>query len=306
MCSGFVIAGTIERGRAGIGCAGCSDRLLELAFHLHDVQHLVQEPGIHSCQLVHLIDGVPLPESTGNGKDPLVSRLGELSVQVLEGETVPGKTLGTHIQHPDGLLEHLLEGSPDGHHLTHGFHLRPKDGADLSELDEIPSRELEDDVIQGWLETGHGLPGHGIPELGEAVPQGKLGSDEGKGIPGGLGGKGRAPAQPGVHLDDPVILGMGVKGELDVALPHDTEMADDLDGDGTELEHLAGRKGLDRGHHHTFPGMDPHGIHVLHGTDHDAVVVAVPHHLVLQLLPSPEIFLDQYLAGMGECLAGKL
>src|SRR2546428_2619832 len=41
--------------------------------------------------------------------------------------------------------------------------------------------------------------------------------------------------------------------------------------------------------------MDPHWIHVLHVADYDAIVIAIPHDFVFDLLPLLEIFLDQDL-----------
>jgi len=56
---------------------------------------------------------------------------------------------------------------------------------------------------------------------------------------------------------------------------------------------------LDRGDHDALAGVDPHGVHVLHGADDHAVVLAVPHHLVLQLLPAEHALLDEHLVDAG-------
>ena len=45
----------------------------------------------------------------------------------------------------------------------------------------------------------------------------------------------------------------------------------------------------------TLAGVDSHGVEVLHVTDDDAVVVGVPHDLVLVLLPSEDGLLDEDL-----------
>ncbi len=42
-------------------------------------------------------------------------------------------------------------------------------------------------------------------------------------------------------------------------------------------------------------GVDPHAQHVLHVADHHAVVVLVPHHFVLDLLPVADVLLNQDL-----------
>ena len=41
--------------------------------------------------------------------------------------------------------------------------------------------------------------------------------------------------------------------------------------------------------------MDPHRIQVFHIADYDAIVIAIPHYFVFDLLPLLEVFLDQDL-----------
>ncbi len=57
-----------------------------------------------------------------------------------------------------------------------------------------------------------------------------------------------------------------------------------------------------RSAYYALPCVYAHGIQVLHVADDDAVVVAVPHHLVLVLFPSEDRFLDEDLvyAGVGK------
>ena len=43
--------------------------------------------------------------------------------------------------------------------------------------------------------------------------------------------------------------------------------------------------------------MDSHGVKILHIADSDAVIVLVTHHLILQLLPTLQTFVDDYLGG---------
>src|SRR2546426_9286933 len=41
--------------------------------------------------------------------------------------------------------------------------------------------------------------------------------------------------------------------------------------------------------------MDPHRIHVFHIADYDAIIIAIPHDFVFDLLPLLEVLLDQDL-----------
>ena len=52
---------------------------------------------------------------------------------------------------------------------------------------------------------------------------------------------------------------------------------------------------LRRRDHDGVPGVDAHRVEVLHVADRDAGIGRIPHHLVLDLLPSPQRALDQDL-----------
>ena len=67
------------------------------------------------------------------------------------------------------------------------------------------------------------------------------------------------------------------------------------DGDRAQQLILGVIERLRRRHHDRIAGVDAHGIDVLHVAYRDAVVAGVAHHLVLDLFPSLEAFLDQYL-----------
>ena len=55
-------------------------------------------------------------------------------------------------------------------------------------------------------------------------------------------------------------------------------------------------QGLGRRHHDAVAGMHPHRVDVLHVADGDAIVRPIPHHLVLDLLPTGHATFDQNLA----------
>jgi len=70
---------------------------------------------------------------------------------------------------------------------------------------------------------------------------------------------------------------------------------DGLDGGVAQplMVHIAER--LCGSYYYGLPGMDAHGIKVLHVADDDAVVLGIPHDLVLELLPAQDRLLDQHL-----------
>lgn len=73
-----------------------------------------------------------------------------------------------------------------------------------------------------------------------------------------------------------------------MGLPH-------LKGGGPELEVLAVGEGLRGGHHDRVPRVHAQRVKVLHIAHCNAVVAAVAHHLVLDLLPAPQVLVDQDL-----------
>ena len=74
------------------------------------------------------------------------------------------------------------------------------------------------------------------------------------------------------------------------------------DGELAQRVVLAVGERLARRDHNALARVHAHGIEVLHVAHHDAVVVAVAHHLVLDLLPADEVFLDQDLRAVRQRL----
>ena len=105
----------------------------------------------------------------------------------------------------------------------------------------------------------------------------------------------------GIHLDHHHAPCVRVDGELHVgAAGFDTDLAQDGDGGvAQELVFLVG-EGLRRRHGDGVAGVNPHRVEILDGADDDAVVLAVPHHLHLELLPAEQRLVDQKFAGGGK------
>ena len=137
--------------------------------------------------------------------------------------------------HPEPLLDSLLDGATDGHNLAYRLHT----GADLTrhsgKLAEVPSGDLADDVIECWLKEGRSGLRDTILQLMESVSHTELGSHKGERIAGGLRGECRGAAQASINLDNAIVLTLGVQGVLDVTLTHYAYMADDADGNVAEL-----------------------------------------------------------------------
>jgi len=88
---------------------------------------------------------------------------------------------------------------------------------------------------------------------------------------------------------------MRLQGELDVAPTLDSQPPDYLDaGRAQHLVFLVAQC-LAWRHHDAVSGVDTHGVQVFHVADGDAIVRAVPHHLVFDLFPTDQRAFQQYL-----------
>ncbi len=208
---------------------------------------------------------------------------------------LPVQAVLADLRPPDGLHQRHLEAGGDGHDLAGGLHLGTQGARGVGKLVEGPFRQLHHDVIQGGLEAGAGLAGDVVFDFVQGVPQGDFRRELGDGIARGLGGQGGGPGDPGIDLNDGVFKAHGVQGQLDVAAAHNAQMGDDVQGGGAEHLKLPVRQGLGGGHHDGIPGVDPHGVQILHGAHGDDVAHGVPHGLKLDFLPAENGLFNQHL-----------
>ena len=151
--------------------------------------------------------------------------------------------------HAESFLQGFLEGAADGHHLAHRLHRRAKLALHTVELGEVPAGYFYHHVVEGRLEEGTRGLRHRVLQFEEAVAQSQLGGDECQGIARSLRGQCRRTAQTGIHLDDAIVLAVGVEGILHVTLTDDADVTDNLDGQCAQLVILRVGQRLARGHH---------------------------------------------------------
>ncbi len=85
-----------------------------------------------------------------------------------------------------------------------------------------------------------------------------------------------------------------MKGELNVrSAGLYPDLADDVDRSIPHDLIFFVRQGLRRGNRDAVAGVDPHGVQVLDRADDDHVVLEVPHHLQLELLPPDHRLFEQ-------------
>jgi len=141
---------------------------LDLIFHGQDIFHAVEEVGLYACDPGDLL---PLPsplQGNVNGKDPLVCGLGQKGVQLLIsplGVLAGVSQLLVYVQRADGLLDGLLQASPNGHYLPRGLHGCGQALVGLDKFVKGPAGYLGHHIIDSRLEGGRRLLGHIIPDL---------------------------------------------------------------------------------------------------------------------------------------------
>ena len=277
--------------------------LLQLVLDPDDVLQLLEEPAVDLRQLVDALDGVPVLQRVRDDEDALVGRMGERGVDVVDLELlVRDEAVHALSDHPQALLDHFLEVTADGHHLADRLHARSQLARDALELAQVPARYLADDIVERRLEAGRRALGHVVLQLVQTVAEAELRGYERERVAGGLGRQRRRAAQTRVDLDHAVVLRVRVEGVLHVALADHADVADDLDRQLAQLVVLGVRQRLRRGDDDALAGVDAQRVEVLHVADRDAVVVAVAHDLVLDLLPALERLFDEYLRRVRERL----
>mmetsp|Transcript_52612 Transcript_52612/g.72934 ORF Transcript_52612/g.72934 Transcript_52612/m.72934 type:complete len:243 (+) Transcript_52612:516-1244(+) len=214
-------------------------------FELVQAMELGQEPAVDVGEAMDIRHVHAKLESLRNGPKPYRGGVAKLLLHLLlqfwPGCTDPSpfqlnliacriEAGACLVDHTQGLLDGLLEGSADGHDFAHALHGGADAGVHRGELLEVPAGHLGYHVVQRRLEAGSGAARHAVPELRQVVAQSKLGGHIGQRIPCGLGGEGTAAGEPGVHLDDAELGAFGIDSILDVAFAHDAQVPDDLQG----------------------------------------------------------------------------
>ena len=265
---------------------------------LHEFAHLLDEIRLDAGELEDLLVRgalaqrlVHLEVALGGGRGEHLQQLVEgLLVEVL-GEAEAGAAA---LERADGLLERLLVGLADRHHLADGLHLRAELVLDAAELLERPARELEHHVVAG----GRVFLERAVAPVGDLVHRHaarELGGDERDREAGRLGGERGGARRAGVDLDDHDAARLRIVGELDVGAADDADLLDDAESVAAEalLELLVDRE--ERRGAVGVARVDADGVDVLDEADRDHLVLRVADDLDLELLPVEDRLLDEAL-----------
>ena len=158
--------------------------------HRRDVGQLAEEPLVNLGQFVNPVDRPTFLQSRLHGKQSRVGRSLQLRLQrdrvVDQMREFPFQTIQRRVHHAAGFLDDFLKGPPDGHDFADTQHGRTELVADARELLEVPSRHLDDAVVQAGFEARRGRLGDGVPDRDQILPEGDFSRDVGQRVPRGL------------------------------------------------------------------------------------------------------------------------
>jgi len=266
---------------------------------------LGEEPQVDARALRHVLHGQARLQRPLDLEHPLRGRTAESRSQgfrvglgeAILGGRADGPPRPLDFQSAETLLERFLEGAADRHHLPHRLHLRGQDRIGGGKLLEGEPGDLHHHVVQHRLEGGGSGPGDVVGQFVESVPHRQLGPDPRNRVAGGLGGEGAGAGHAGVHLDDQLLARARIDRELDIApTRRDADFPDDAAGRVAHDLVFAVAQSHRGRHGDRVPGVHPHGVNVLNGTDDDDVVRRVAHHLELELFPSDDALLHEHRA----------
>ena len=203
--------------------------LLQFVLDVNDMLQALQEPYVNLCQFLDALHGISLFESLCNSEDTQVGGVLQFVVEIVEtGVVVTHKSVHSLTNHAQSLLYHLLKRATYCHNLANRLHRRTDKTAHSGKLGQVPTGNLAYHIVELRSYVCR-VGGSHLTNLVEGITKGNLCSNKSERITCCLGSKGGRTRQTGVHLDDAVVVGLGIKGKLDVALTHDFEMAHTVD-----------------------------------------------------------------------------
>ena len=263
--------------------------LHETAFHENDVLDLVDEEEVDLGDAVDVFRIDAAAQSFGHHENSFVIDAGEEAADIIEGLAIQlfeVQVSFAHFQGAEGFEEGTFQGAIERHDFAGGFHL----GADFAicqgEFFEWPSWEFAYHIVDGRFEASFCIFGDGVGDFIQVEAQSDLRCYFGDRVAGGFGCQSRGTADARVYLDDVVLVRLGVQAILYVTAAFDLQVADDVDGSGTEHLVLAVCQGLGRCHDDGVAGVHADGIDIFHGAHDDTVVCTVAHNFEFDFLPA--------------------
>ena len=116
---------------------------------IHYILHALNEPRINLGEVEESLYCVAFLKSLGNGEDTEVCWVGKFLVEIVELDmVVTYKSVHPLTNHTETLLKHFLKRAADRHNLAHRLHGRTDLTAYASELGQIPTWNLTDEIVE--------------------------------------------------------------------------------------------------------------------------------------------------------------
>lgn len=82
-----------------------------------------------------------------------------------------------------------MESAADAHDLAYTLHAAAEEPADTAEFLEVPSRNLDNDIVQTWLKASASKLRHRVLDFVQGNAETKLSRNEGKRVSGRFRGE---------------------------------------------------------------------------------------------------------------------
>ena len=270
--------------------------LLERARGVNDAPQLGQEPAVDVARRINLVDREAVRKRIRHRKDAAVRRALELLLDVLvRHKVVAAKALKRRVHRADRLLHTLLKRAANRHHLADRLHAAAELRRHAHKLAQVPARDLGHNIVQARLKARTRLARDIVAQLVQRDVEAKLRCDKRQRVAGRLARERRRATQTRIHLDNAVLAAVGVQCVLDVALAHDAQVADHIHRGRAQHVVVLITKRLAWRHDNRVTRVHTERVKVLHVAHRNAVVAAVAHNLVLDLLPALHALFHKHL-----------
>ncbi len=194
-------------------------RRLQLAFDLHDLRDVVQEPRVNLGDLCNLFHGHALFQGDFAQHGTVLLRLAELLFNIFDDHALLGlqvQPIHADFQAPESFLQRFAHVAADGHRFADRLHADAEARAGAREFLKGETRHFDDAIVECWLKRRRCFARDVVAQFIERVTHSKLGRDFRDGEARGLACQRGTARNTGVHLDDRHASGLWVDCELDV------------------------------------------------------------------------------------------
>ena len=149
--------------------------LLHILIDIDDVLQFLKEPLVYLRQLMDIINTVSLVHCLRYYEDTLVCRLSECCINIVNLQfLVLDKAMHALSYHTESLLYCLLKVTAYSHNLTNRLHRRTKFLVYATELAQVPTRNLADDIVESRLKECTRCLCYGVLQFKQSVAHTQL------------------------------------------------------------------------------------------------------------------------------------